>query len=67
MLDNHDRLDKQLHAEHYTDTPCGSLNLKTMQAEYCGFDCPRLKARMTSGDDPAKPVNTWPPPDVVLS
>jgi hypothetical protein len=65
-LADHDRLDKKLTVEQYTDAPCGSLNLQTSQAEYCGFDCPTLKARMTAGDDPGKPINQWPPPPVIL-
>ena len=65
-LDQHDRLDKKLNVEQYTDAPCGSLNLQTGQAEYCGFDCPTLKARMVAGEDAGKPVNQWPPAPVEL-
>lgn len=40
----HNRLDLKLHAEAYTDAPCGSLNALTGKPEYCDFDCPTLKA-----------------------
>lgn len=56
-LADHDRLDKKLDTVHYTDARCGSLNLKTGQAEYCGYDCPALRARMDAGEDPGTPVN----------
>lgn len=65
-LDQHDRLDKRLLTEAFTGATCGFLNLTTGQAEYCGYDCPTLKARMTAGDDPATPLNDWygPPKDL---
>lgn len=55
---HHDRLDTLLSVLEFTDAPCGSLNLRTGQAEYCGFNCPTLKQRMlTDGDDPGRPLN----------
>ncbi len=59
-LTNHDRLDKILPTLHYTGTACGSLNLSTGQAEYCGYDCPTLRHRMMNGDDPGVHLNRWP-------
>jgi len=62
-LDQHDRLDKKMHVRQYTDAACGSMNLETRQAEYCGYDCPTLKARMMAGEDPGVAVN---PVDSIL-
>lgn len=56
-LADHDRLDKKLDTRHYTHFSCGSLNVLTGQAEYCGYDCPTLKARMASGEDPGIAMN----------
>ena len=63
---HHDRLDLKLHVEAYTDFPCGSLNLQKHEAEYCSFGCPTLKQRMSAGEDPSVPINSWPPPPVIL-
>ena len=56
-LAHHDRLDVKLHTLQHTRPECGSLNLWTGQAEYCGYDCPTLKARMQAGEDPGVPTN----------
>lgn len=65
-LDQHDRLDLRLHTEAFTGATCGFLNLRTGQAEYCGYDCPTLKTRMLAGEDPGVPTNDWygPPKDM---
>lgn len=56
----HNRLDMKLHSDDYSCPLCGSLNPRTKQAEYCSFDCPTLRSRMSRGEDVTKPV---PPPE----
>lgn len=48
---HHDRLDLKLQSRDYMNFPCGSMNLGTSLAEYCGYDCPTLVARMQRGED----------------
>ena len=63
---NHDRLDQILDVEAYTDAPCGSLNLKKGEAEYCSHGCPTLKKRIMADEDTTVPCNTWPPDPVIV-
>jgi len=51
----HDRLDKKLGAEHYTDAPCGSLHLGTGQPAYCCAQCPTLRLHILASVRAADP------------
>lgn len=63
---HHDRLDQLLTTRQYTDAPCGSLSKDTLEAAYCSTGCPTLKARIMADEPTETPINTWPPPPVVL-
>lgn len=54
----HNRLDLKLITNEFSGAECGSANLRTREAEYCGYACPTLKARMEKGEDPSVPTNS---------
>lgn len=42
---------------------CGSMNVETKRADYCGFDCPTLVERMQKGEDVTVPIAPIEPAD----
>ena len=50
----HNRLDLKLNVFEYTDAPCGSLNAKTGEPEYCTFSCPVLHGKEPSQAAPSQ-------------
>jgi hypothetical protein len=46
----HDRLDLRQTSLEYSDVKCGSINQLTGKPDYCCFNCPTLREKLSKGE-----------------